>query len=51
MEGAKATSYPSNISLPANCVPQEFVLLCIPWEPGTISISGMSFMCIYLYFL
>ena len=41
LQGAKVNAYPSNISLPHKCDPQEFVLLCIPSEPGTVSLSGI----------
>ena len=40
LQGGPVTTYPSNITLPACCEPQEFVLLCIPQKPGNLSLTG-----------
>ena len=40
LEGAKVKLFPSNIALPSNSEPQQFVLLCIPDEPGHLALTG-----------
>ena len=40
LEGAKVKLFPSNIALLSNSEPQQFVLLCIPDEPGRLALTG-----------